>query len=699
MNWSLLNPWAVAIGMGAFFLPVAIHFLTRPRPIRVSYPTVRFVEEVLQQRRARDRLRDALILALRTLAVVLLAMALARPLGSAPSRVASSDNAETARIVLVDVSQSMAAQDGGVELLERGRASAARHLARQGNMKANLILAGAIPRAVFPGASPNLAALRDELRQTEARPERLAAQAALNLAAEMLAEHLEGDARLELIVISDFQRSAWSQADFSPLPERTHVVLETATGDAPLANLAVLDVRASERWQSNRPGQLEVEIGNFSVATREIEVEVRLGDAVHRLSGTCAPGTTTLTAEVSAGETGWLTGEARLLDANDALAGDNVRPVAIEVRAAPTFLLVTREPEGDPLASTYYLERALAPLPSATSERVRRLLSREIAQDALAEADCVVLDHPGQLPQEEIERLAALVRRGRGLLYVVAEPSDAVNLARLKTAAGADLELPVVFAAASPRQPRRDLSLASVSQDRVPFRAFGDELTAALRPLRFSGGLSTRENKAGLSDDVLAHFSDRSVALLMTSCGAGRVVVLNADLARSNLPVEPIFVPLVNELMSELVERHNTTSTVPCGEPAAVYLPPQITKADELVVHLAAQALEPRQAGGLIEEPLGVLWRVEGLQTPSVYTVQQGTKTVFALAAAIPRDESDLERLAPQVVQGRLASDRLVEIRAAGTASAETDRSWTYFAVACVLCLLGELAALRWLRT
>jgi len=699
MNWSLLNPWAIGIGMGALFLPLAIHFLTRPRPIRVPYPTVRFVEEVLQQRRARDRLRDALILALRTMAVILLALALARPLGSAQPPAAAGDNTEIMRIALVDVSQSMAAQDGGVELLERGRASAARHLERQGNVAANLILAGAIPRSVFPGASPNLAALREELRKAKARPERLAAQAAINLAAEMLAEHVAGDAKLELIVISDFQRSSWSQADFSPLPERTHVVLETVTSDAPLANLAVLKACAGERWQANRPGQLEVEVGNHSAATREVEVEVRLNDAVYRLSGACPPGATTLTAQVTAGEAGWLTGTARLLDVDDALSADNVRPVVIEVRPAPTYLLITREPEGDSLASTYYLERALAPLPSAGGERVRRLLSREIAQDALAEADCIVLDHPGQLPQEEIQRLAALVRRGRGLLYVVAEPSDVVNLERFKTAAGADLELPVVFAAASPQLPRRDLSLATVSEDRIPFLAFGDGLTAALRPLRFSGTLATRENAAGLRDDVLAYFSDRSAALLMTSCGAGRVVVLNADLARSNLPVEPIFVPLVHELMGALVERHDTSSAVPCGESTAVYLPPQITKTDELVIQPPAQTPAPWQAGELIEEPLGVLWRVEGLQTAGIYSVKQGKDTVFALAAAIPREESDLERLAPQVVQGRLAADRSVEIRAAGSSSDERDRSWTYLAAACALCLLIELAALRWLRT
>ncbi|HEX2473282.1 MAG TPA: BatA domain-containing protein, partial [Lacipirellulaceae bacterium] len=77
---SFLNAWAIGIGAAALLAPLAVHFLTRPRPVSFPLSTIRFLREVIEQRRARSRLRDLIVLLLRMLAVGLLAMALARPL-------------------------------------------------------------------------------------------------------------------------------------------------------------------------------------------------------------------------------------------------------------------------------------------------------------------------------------------------------------------------------------------------------------------------------------------------------------------------------------------------------------------------------------------------------------------------------------------------------------------------------------------
>lgn len=76
----MLHPWAIAIGLTALAGPLIVHWLTRPRPAPLPLSTIRFVMEILDQRRARSRLRDWLILALRMAAVALLALAIARPL-------------------------------------------------------------------------------------------------------------------------------------------------------------------------------------------------------------------------------------------------------------------------------------------------------------------------------------------------------------------------------------------------------------------------------------------------------------------------------------------------------------------------------------------------------------------------------------------------------------------------------------------
>ena len=98
---NLLHPWALGIGALAISLPVLIHWLTRPRPVTLPLSTLRFVREAVQQRRARYRLRDLLILLLRTAAVALLAWAFARPLIGAKPTVAETTG-DAVRVVVVD---------------------------------------------------------------------------------------------------------------------------------------------------------------------------------------------------------------------------------------------------------------------------------------------------------------------------------------------------------------------------------------------------------------------------------------------------------------------------------------------------------------------------------------------------------------------------------------------------------------------
>src|SRR2546421_299466 len=104
---TFLHPWAIALGAAGVALPLVVHWLTRPQPVRLPLSTVRFVHEAVQQRRAWHRLRDTVILALRALAVLLLAWAVARPLAGGPL-VSPGGAGDAARVVLLDVSQSMA---------------------------------------------------------------------------------------------------------------------------------------------------------------------------------------------------------------------------------------------------------------------------------------------------------------------------------------------------------------------------------------------------------------------------------------------------------------------------------------------------------------------------------------------------------------------------------------------------------------
>jgi hypothetical protein len=694
---AFLHPWAVWVGVAAAAVPVVVHFLTKPRPRRLPLSTIRFVREAVRQRRARHRLRNFVILALRTLAILLLAAAIARPLTSKRPLVNPDDPGASARVVILDVSQSMAAGSRGVQLFERARPAAAAYLGDNPDVRAGLILAGATARPAFDRLSANTAALREDLSRAAVRPERLNAQAAVNKAAELLAVAVEPGRRRELVVVSDFQRSNWASVDLSVLPQDTVIQLESVAPAEPLANLAVMRVGTPGRVEQGRDVRVEVEVGNFSPAARPVQVEVTVGDSVSRAEGLCPPGIrTTLAVEVPPRGTGWQIGTARILDAQDALAADDARPFVLDVRPPPTFALLTRQRPEDKPSASYYLERALSPLAPRDGRpdaRVTRLDPTQPDDTALAAADVIVLDHPGRLSGEVVRRLVALLKRGRGMLYVAAEPTDATNLGLLAEAAGSDLRMPVEFVPPAAGQRRRDLFLANVRHDQPPFAAFG-ESTAWSEGLRFGGGLATRRRDEGLADDILAAFGDRSACLVVTNCGDGTLAVLNADLMASNLPASQAFVPLVGELTGRLLGQRRAADAVPCGEPAAVYLP--ATAGPIAGLALTGPDGSP---GQLREESGGVLWSHSGTATPGVYRVTRGGDVVFAVASAVAAEESDLRPLDPSVLPERLGTGRAVSFHSAAAGDEERDTLWAVLAVGCVLCVLAELVALKAFRT
>ncbi len=695
-----LHGWAIVMGVLAVGLPVLIHFLTRPRPARFPLSTLRFVREAIQQRRARHRLRDYVILALRTAAVCLFAAAMARPFWGGTEVAAIEDNVDTLRVVIVDVSQSMAAEANGVVAFERGRAVASDQLDYRPGLKVNLLLAGAKPSAVFTSPSTNFAALRDAMAQANPLPQQLNLSAAITMAAEMLAAGGD-DVRRELVVISDFQRTNWAAADFSDLPKSTVIKLESVAGETPLPNLAILRVAGQGRLQLGQEGRLEVDVGNFSETPRQVRVEVTLGNALYQLSGNCPPQTTTtLTTDIVPRNLGWQTGTAQLVDVDDAAPRDNSRPCVIVVRSPPHYALITGQAESLLGSSSYYLQRGLVPGSTGRSQgrtRVTRLAPGDMNRDTLGSAELLVIDHPGKFTDEQINLLASLLRRGHGILYVASEAIDATNLKRLTDAAGTSVRLPVEFVPAAAGRPRHDLFLTDIQRTQPPFSIFGENLTSLVSPLRFSGGLETRGIEGALADEVWATFNDQSAFLVGTSSEAGNLVVLNAALGRSNLVGSPLFVPLLGEVVQRLLTRDRQHHDLQSGEPVAVFLPAEAGGVGEL--ELAGPTAEA-QVGELLGEPGGVMWRTTAAGRPGVYKVRRDGETVFASAITIPAVESDLRSMPAEVLQERLAGGRDIRFRSVVNFTGdEQDVLWTYLAIACIGCLMGEIVALRLFRT
>lgn len=702
---TFLNGWAIAIGATALLAPLAVHFLTKPRPVAYSLSTIRLLREVIEERRAKSRIRDWLVLFLRMLAIGLLAMALARPLWRETNTVAAEPTGEASRVILLDVSQSMSAGAGGSTALQQAQAAALKYLEYSSNMEADVILVGATSRSSFGRLSPNLASLRETVRQAEVRPERADVKAAMEEAGRLL-EASSGTR--ELVVVSDFQRSNWSSLFLDRIPEGTQVQLESVAEDD-LGNLAITAVRFPSQPIAGQECPVEVEIANHSDRLADVRCKVSLGDWQQTLSGQVASQSTGVLSGVAEFPTaGWFGGWAQLESNLDCLAHDDARPVAVQVLPSPRVLLISRQPPQQKPSSSFYLEQALRVVASsglgevARNQSVQRIQPQRVDAAGWPDADVYVLDHPGSLDDDALQLIAGRVRRGRALLYVTSDLADGINLRRLADLLGSGFQPPVELAPPPEGTIRKDLFVSKVATRRPPFQVFGDAGASAMRAVRFGGGLATQQNGEGLRDQVLAELSDSSALLYLTSSDAGQVAVLNADLDSSNWCVQPTFLPVLSELMQALLSGRSQPTEAFCGEPLARLISSDVA----IDARLAASAMDlrtpPAAEYGRWEWSASqgsLVWSWPDPPGAGVYQLTHEGEPVAMVAAATPPAEADLRSLDESVIHSRLAGSRKVGYRDQADDQQADDNLWNWLIVGCVLGMAAEICALRWFRS
>ena len=185
---NVLHPWSIYAGAAAIALPLAIHFLTRPRPqahgaIDLSICAHGGSAEAGAPSAARDFLG---------LAVAHGGHRVCGP-GAGAAVVGRSFCGSRCfrragvRVVLLDVSESMKQIDGGTQVFQRAKSIAGDYLNFHPDTQVGLIFAGGRPETPLNQPSTNFELLRDELTKSSVQSVRCNVQTALARAGEMLA--------------------------------------------------------------------------------------------------------------------------------------------------------------------------------------------------------------------------------------------------------------------------------------------------------------------------------------------------------------------------------------------------------------------------------------------------------------------------------------------------------------------------------
>ncbi len=516
---AFLSPLFLA-GAAAVAIPIVLHLLKRDPEPRVKFAAVKLLKSAPVEHTERRHLRELLLLALRVAALVLLALAFARPFFASGAAIGSSGTT----IVALDTSYSLSAP---------GRFDRARQLARAAVAKApasDLVGVVTFSDAAEIAARPSA----DRAMATGAIDAASAGFGSTRYRAGLAtATQLLGGRRGTIVVVTDLQESGWDAGDRATVPEKT--AIEIADVGAAPDDFGVTAVRST-------PDGVIAAVRNNSGRARDAHVHLTLdGKAAGDAAASIGPNAS---ADITLPAAGRAAAIAVSVDDSGGLEANNSR-FAAGGAERPSLLVVTAS--GDLPREAFYVQAAVeasaAGSDSYTAEGVGGAQLASWKDDRLAANAAVIVLSTRGLEHHGRELLARYVRSGGGVLIAAGADVDGDVIADVL---GPDAPLRIVTTSDAKPAPR---ALAPADARHPVFHQFGAN-TATLGLVQFQQVARV----AGTGCQVLARFTTGETALIDCPAGDGRALVLASDLGNrwNDFPLHATFVPFLHEAVKYL---------------------------------------------------------------------------------------------------------------------------------------------------
>jgi Aerotolerance regulator N-terminal/von Willebrand factor type A domain len=630
---------AFLIGLVAGAVPVIIHLLNRRRVKRVKFSSLEFLEEVNKQRMRRINLRRILILILRTLAILCLVLAFARPTlrsgflfsGSVPKNV----------IVCLDASYSMGLAEKTGTVFD-----AAKQIAKSivdeagGSDEVNLVVFSKHPEPSLERGTRNKGVVKAAIDRAELSSETTSIRSAIDRALTLIKDSdVDGG---EIYVVSDFRATEDSTlVDEAKTPDNVRLYFVPAYDDD-ADNVSIDHVGVPRKLL--RPGEVvkvTVTASNHSRhASASVPLEIivdgdRKAEQVLELSPNASQ---TVAFPISMGAPGRYRGRVSMN--HDRLSVDDDRYFLLEVsNSVPvTVLAGRRHLPTDPAAQTpavFYVEKALNPRGTAEGEfTVKSIDERDVTASALPPGGVVVWVGPQAMEPSRMALIERHVRRGGGLLVFLGSPGSAL---REDTA----FRALVGARGFADKTSESRAAFTSFDKSHPVFSIFtSDELEllsrAKVRSYVVARGVAP--------DSVIAYVGGGDPEMWECARGKGRVLVIAAapDLASGDLPLSPMFLPLIHTSVSYLAGSGDVSGAEEHLVGAPVEFEVSATGLDE-------SQLSVRDPDGTSQKPdVGasasgdVPVRIERPLRPGFYTLVRDTTRVAEAAVNVDTQESNL---------------------------------------------------------
>lgn len=685
--------------------PIIIHLLNRRRFIRVDWAPMEYLKLTLKTNKRRLKLEQWLLLAIRTLAVLALFLAVARPISSGTNLAGFlSVEGRASRVIVIDDSLSMTYRKTDQSAFERAQNATRQVLNQLGPQDSVSVVLASNPAAPLVRMShldeserKKLVSRVNELSHSQTGSHWMSTLEDIDRQLQEATFPVK-----EVIIITDLWQAGWTDEVrdlFDRWSQEQVTVRFIDIGDEPAGNRVLRSLELDSRI-----ALVDQEVKLTAIIENAGEEPLKSGQALLTVDGNVTPVTL---PEIPAEKTVSVPISVRFDQAGqhtvtlsipaDKLLDDNVQRKIINVRQMVDVVLVDGEPGLNPFESeTDFLALALSA--GNSNWQVTQAESSTWKTQLLTAPDLIVLANVDQLSKERIKELEELVSLGTGLMIFAGDQCD-LQLYNEGLYKGGNGLLPARL------QQVRDLSSQGLVIEPIAdspielLKGLTPELLSRIRPRRFVD-VTLDAGADSLQTRVLARWNDaqQSPAVLEKRFGEGSVLLwtITADKKWSDWPAEASFVLAMRVAAQQIAADIQRGENLTAGEP----------------IHFELETVTAPQSGELIwleqeQNPLELVFasNAEGkttLSSPAVrfagvveaewQDAQLGKQTQkFAINADV--NDSLQKKLDEPALQQFLGKMPLKLIRYQGKEmdlTTEGTELWRYLAVVLLGCLISE---------
>jgi hypothetical protein len=660
--------------LAAAAAPLLIHLWSRHRFREAPWAAMQFLLAAMRKNARRLQLQQWLLLAVRTLIILLIVLAVAEPYGE--RLLAGGTSGPAHKIIVIDGSYSMAYRENGTTNFRRAKQLAIDLVQASHPADAfTVILMSSNRRMVVRDPTFDHAGVATQIESLSQPQAGAKLPETIALIREAIADRAKQNMppRREVYFFTDLQARTWEglvkptqtpdtdkqpsiAAEVASLGEQAALVV-VDLGHVDASNLAIESASTTSAVvTTSRETGVSAVLHNFSrEASSKVRVELLVDDAA----------TSEQTLDIAAGGEAAIHFTHRFSTAGehtvtvratgDRLELDNSRSLVVPVRDEIRVLCVAGR-EG----AAKYLVSALNPNPSGDSP-IRPIIvaDGELADTPLADFDCVFLCNVAQLTANEATRLTRYVESGGGLVIFLGNQTMPASYNGLSEASkGSQQTLLPATIGDVVSQPQFGLDPLNYRHPIVaPFR--GRERAGLLTtPISRHFKLEIAKGRPGV--EVAAALPSGDPLIVAAPFGRGRTVLVGTDGSLSSVdpasgepwttwPTWPSYLPIVHELLAFASGGQQTLWQRLVGAPLTGSL------SNETAASIGSGGLHIARPDGRTEPvslqstPAGKEWRYTNTDISGIYTLRglpKGQTQRFAVN--VDTAEGDLAKINPQ---------------------------------------------------